>query len=544
MMDQKLEQGRFKLCIIDDIKSVVEMISRKPAWQEHGIEVAGTALDGEEGLRIIRETRPDIVLTDIRMPRMDGLKMTRAILEDLPDCKIIILSAYSEFAYAQEAIRLGALDFVKKPFSLDEIVNVVLKAKELCREERQETARLAVMESKIRESLPILRQEYLTFLLHHQTTEADARSRWAYLDIPLAQHDFFVFVAEIDHFAEKLQGQPVQEVELLRFSLHNILEETISAWTRGVIIREATDRYVCIMNGSAPDTAALITEACCTNVSQFSRNTLSIGVGPGVSAIHELATAYRQALSALGYHFYTGGNGVYHYGNIENKPLSLHSYSAAAEQELLFALRSGNSGKSLQVLDQLFSELLDSELLPEPRYVESVGYELSSKICRVLLEQFPYEQVEPLERGIEAMKNRVHPSLQDIRSLLSGLCREACALVEEARSLESTRIIHQAIAYIRSHLDTGLSLEQVAKQINLSPGYFSNLFKKVQGGSFQQYVMHEKMEKAKAMLIGGLQVQEIAQDLGYEHRRYFSEVFKKYTGMTPSEFKLHYLGKE
>lgn len=543
-MDQKLEPERFKLCIIDDIKSVVEMISRKPAWQEHGIEVAGTALDGEEGLRIIRDTRPDIVLTDIRMPRMDGLQMTRAILEVLPGCKIIILSAYSEFSYAQEAIRLGALDFVKKPFSLEEIVNVVLKVKELCREERQETARLAVMESKIRESLPILRQEYLTFLLHHQTTEADARSRWEYLDIPLTQHNFFVFVAEIDHFAEKLSGQPVQEVELLRFSLHNILEETISARTRGVIIREATDRYVCIMNGSDPDIAGQITEACCINVSRFSRNTLSIGVGAGVSEIHELAAAYRQALSALGYHFYTGGNGVYHYSNIENKPLTLHSYSAAAEQELLFALRSGNSAKSLQVLGQLFAELLDSGLWPEPRYVESVGYELSSRICRVMLEQFPYEQVEPLERRIEALKNRAHPSLQDIRDLLSELCREACALVEEARSQESTRIIHQAIAYIRSHLDTGLSLEQVAKQINLSQGYFSNLFKKVQGISFQQYVMHEKMEKAKAMLIGGLQVQEIAQDLGYEHRRYFTEVFKKYTGMTPSEFKLHYLGKE
>lgn len=188
-MEQELERGqepeRFKLCIIDDIRSVVEMISRKPGWQEHGIEVSGTALDGEEGLRMIRETRPDIVLTDIRMPRMDGLQMTRAILDFLPDCKIIILSAYSEFTYAQEAIRLGALDFVKKPFSLDEIVNVVLKAKELCRQERQKTARLAVMESKIKESMPILRQEYLTFLLHHQTTEADARSRWAYLDIPL-----------------------------------------------------------------------------------------------------------------------------------------------------------------------------------------------------------------------------------------------------------------------------------------------------------------------------------------------------------------------
>lgn len=182
--------------------------------------------------------------------------------------------------------------------------------------------------------------------------------------------------------------------------------------------------------------------------------------------------------------------------------------------------------------------------MPDPRYVESVGYELSSRICRVLLEQFPYGQVEPLELRIAAMKNQVHPSLQDIRDLLSWLCREACAMVTEARSLESTRIIRQAVEYIRSHLDTGLSLEQMAKQINLSQGYFSNLFKKVQGISFQQYVMHEKMEKAKAMLISGRQVQEIAQDLGYEHRRYFSEVFKKYTGMTPSEFKLHYLGKE
>ncbi|MEK5418486.1 response regulator [Paenibacillus sp. FSL L8-0708] len=543
-MDRKLELEKFKLCVIDDIKSVVEMVSSKPPWQEHGIEVVGTALDGEAGLQIIRETRPDIVLTDIRMPRMDGLQMTRAILEELPDCKIIILSAYSEFSYAQEAIRLGALDFVKKPFSLDEIVQAVLKARELCREERQETTRLAVMEAKIRESLPILRQEYLIFLLHHQTTESDARSRWAYLDIPLDQHDFFVFVAEIDHFTEKLSGQPVQEVELLRFSLHNILEETISAWTRGVIIREATDRYVCIMNGSDPDTAALVTETCCTNVSRFSRHTLSIGVGLGAAAIQELGVAYRQAISALGYHFYTGGNGVYIYSNIENKPLALHSYSAAVEQELLFALRSGNSAKSLQMLDQLFAELLDSGLLPEPRYVESVSYELGYRICRVLLEQFPYGQVEPLEHRIAVLKNRVHPSLQDIRDLLSGLCREACALVTEARSLESTRIIRQAAAYIDSHLDTGLSLEQVAKQINLSQGYFSNLFKKVQGISFQQYVMHEKMEKAKAMLISGRQVQEIAQDLGYEHRRYFSEVFKKYTGMTPSEFKLHYLGKE
>ncbi|SET89589.1 response regulator [Paenibacillus sp. NFR01] len=538
-----MEFPAFKICIIDDIKSVVDMISKKPDWREHGIEVAGTALDGEEGLRMIRETRPDIVLTDIRMPRMDGLEMTRAILEFLPSCKIIILSAYSEFSYAQEAIRLGALDFVKKPFSIDEIVGAVLKAKELCRQERTENARLAVMERKIKESLPILRQEYLTFLIHHQAAASGTESRWDYLEIPLDREHFFVFVAEIDHFQEMYHNQTVQEVELVRFSLHNILEETISAWTRGVIFREATNRYVCIINATDPDTAALITEACCANVARFSKSTISIGLGLGVAAIHELSESFGQALSALAYHFYTGGNAVFSYGNIEHKPRAFHSYSASAEQEFLFALRSGNRAKSLAVLEQLFEDMLRGGPLPEPRYVESFGYELGFKICRVMLELFPYEQVEPMERRVNGLKSR-SLSLQEIRRLLNDMCAEACGWVEDARSRESTRIIHQAREYIRSNLDTSLSLEQVAKQINLSQGYFSNMFKKVLGVSFQQFVMQEKMEKAKAMLIGGMQVQEIAMDLGYEHRRYFSEVFKKYTGMTPSEFKTDYLGKE
>ncbi|KWX83970.1 AraC family transcriptional regulator, partial [Paenibacillus riograndensis] len=143
-----LEVKPVKICVIDDIKSVVDMITRKPQWQEYGIEVAGTALDGEEGLQMVREMKPDIVLTDIRMPRMDGLEMTRAILEFAPHCKIIILSAYSEFSYAQQAIRLGAMDFVKKPFSLEEIVNVVLKAKALCLEEREEQEKIMAMQAQ------------------------------------------------------------------------------------------------------------------------------------------------------------------------------------------------------------------------------------------------------------------------------------------------------------------------------------------------------------------------------------------------------------
>lgn len=534
---------KIKLCIIDDIKSVVEMIARKPDWQDHGIEVAGTALDGEEGLEMIRREKPDIVLTDIRMPRMDGLEMTKAILGFAPECKIIILSAYSEFSYAQQAIRLGAMDFVKKPFSLDEIVNVVLKAKALCLQEQQEQDRIHAMELKIKESLPVLRQEYLAFLMQHQIAEHSAKSRWEYLGIPLEQHNFVVFIAEIDHFAEKYFRQPVQEIELIRFSLQNILEETVAEWTRGIIFREAANRYVCMMNTDDSGVAAQIAEACCANVSRYSRCTISVGMGLCVTGIDELADSYGQALSALAYHFYTDGNAVYSYANIVHKPQAVNSYSLSAEQDFLFALRSGNRDKTGVILNHIFGELLQLNPLPAPQYVENIGYELAFKICRVMLELFPPEKVQVLEQRVNQLRSRPHPSLQEIRSLLEGLCAEGCRWIEEERSFESNRIIHQAKAYICANLHTSLTLEQVAKQINLSQGYFSNLFKKVLGISFQQFVMHEKMEKAKTMLIEGLQVQEIAMELGYEHRRYFSEVFKKYTDMTPSEFKISYLGR-
>jgi two-component system response regulator YesN len=534
---------KMKLCVIDDIKSVVDMISRKIEWQEHDIEIVGTALDGEEGLRLVQEMKPELILTDIRMPKMDGLQMTQAILESAPKSKIIILSAYTDFSYAQQAIRFGAFDFVKKPFSIDEIVSVVLKAKAACEEEQRETAKIQEMEQKIKESMPILRQEYLTLLIHHQTNEISARKRWEFLGIELEPSNFITFIVEIDQFMDKFHTLPVQEIEWIRFSLQNIMEETIASLTKGIVFREAIHRYVCVMNGSDNHLAAEIAEACCANIAQFSRFTVSIGIGLGVKGIHELPYSYRQALTALSYHFYTEGNGVFSYMNISNEPKGLLAYSITKEQDFLFALRSGNSEKSGLLLEEICNELVEVQPLPEPKYIENVCYELATKIFRVILEKFPYETVRQMENQINDIKGKDQPSLHELRSLLTDLCLEGCGLIEKERSNESTKIIHQARDYIRANLNRDVSLEHCARQINLSQGYFSNLFKKVLGISFQQFVIQEKMEKAKSMLIDDFQVQEIAQELGYEHRRYFSDIFKKQTGMTPSEFRMSYLGK-
>jgi two-component system, response regulator YesN len=533
-----------KLCVIDDIKSVVDMVTTRIPWEEHGIVVAGSALDGEEGLELVRRTMPDIVLSDIRMPKMDGLEMTKRILEFAPHSKVIILSAYTDFTYAQQAIRLGAFDFVKKPFSVEEIAGVVLKARAAREAELEEKAQVLAMEKRIKDSMPVLRQEYFHLLMHHQTDMVNAMKRWEFLHIEMEPRHFAVLIAEIDQFSEKYQGMPVQEMELVRFSLQNIMEETIAGYTKGIIFRESMNRYVCVVNSGDDDLSGSIAEACCSNIAAYTKFTISVGVGLVAEAVNQLSHSYQQALKALSYHFYTGGNGALSYKTIADGHHSVPEYSSVQEQELLFAFRSGNREKSFPLLDGLFRGLAGAAPLPEPDYVENIGYELASKLYRVLLETSPADQLRPFESKLEEIKGsgRASFSFQRLQALLRELVSEGCDLIERNRKHESKRTIHQAMEYIRTHLHLDLSLEHCARQFNFSAGYFSNLFKKEAGMSFQQFVIQEKMEKAKAMLVEDHQVQEIAQELGYEHRRYFSDVFKKYTGMTPSEFRESYLG--
>ena len=232
------------LCIIDDIPSVVQGLAGTIDWESLGIEVACTALDGEEGLRLIREHRRDIVLTDIRMPNMDGIELLAALKKERMPCKVIFFSGYTDFEYARQAVRLGAFDYLTKPHSVDDIKDIVGKARDKVLADRSEAARLREIERKVKESVPALRREYLTLLLHHSASETAVGERWAFLQMDLPMNDLAVMVIEIDQFEPQCGHLPIGEIELIRFMLQNIVEETIQSVTRGVVFRETMSRLV------------------------------------------------------------------------------------------------------------------------------------------------------------------------------------------------------------------------------------------------------------------------------------------------------------
>lgn len=525
------------ICFIDDIQSVVDGVSKQINWERHGITVSGTAINGEDGLMLITSCKPDIIVTDIRMPKLDGLELTRRVKELLPRSKVILMTGFSDFEYARQAVQLGAFDFITKPFSLAHIEEIVVKAKKEIAAIRNQEDHIAELEQRVQESMPFLRQELFTLLLHHKVDEHEAEQRWEYVKPDLESRHLLVMILEIDGFDDKHRDSPMNELELARFALKNITEETIALYTRGMVFRDSANRLVAVLNTPLSAPAAVIAEACCQHVRLYTSLTISIGIGRPVTYIHELYSSYDQALHALSYHFYTGGNAVISYEDIANTEMSLPRSIRTAEQEMVYALQSGNVDQALLTLDHILNEFTDRSPLPKPEYFISLYYELAYMMLRAIQDKVPMNELSDLNMIVREGRVSSERSLTDMKKILHSIVTLGCERIENQNRSAAAKIIQEAIHYVKSNLDQDLSLSACAKAVHLSPSYFASLFKKVAGMAFSQFVTQERMELAKRLLLEDRQIQEIADSLGYVERRYFTDVFKKYTQMTPSEFK-------
>ncbi|WP_438347957.1 response regulator [Paenibacillus sp. FA6] len=526
------------LCIIDDIKSVVDGLTAIN-WAEHGIRVEGVSTNGVDGLELISRVQPDLIITDIRMPRMDGLTMVRSILGQNQTCKIIIISGYADFDYAQQAVQLGAFNFVVKPFTEEEIMDAVLQAKEQIIQERSKLLSLREMEIKLRESMPVLRQEYFALLVSHRTPWEQAVKRWDFLGINLEHTGFVVLLIEIDKFQEQISDYSVHEVELIRFSLHNITEETITEHTRCVVFRARHNRFLAVMNDSKFLNPTELAEYVCRNIERYTKFTVSVGVGGRVEQTSELPDSYRQADRALAYHLFTEGNTAIAYDEL---PMTGRQEPFALEykDELLLALRSGNSQRAEVILADISVSLQAMVSHSNPDYLLSLYDELAASAIRSFYELVPFPDVQPLVLHFKTIRGNAGLPLSVLEQQLLTLCRGGAELVRGNSLSDGQRIIYESLNYIKGRLSHDVTVTECAAHVHLSNSYFSSLFKKVTGMTVTQYVTSEKIHKAKRLLVEGIPVQEVAASVGYEERRYFSEMFKKITGMTPSEFRAGY----
>lgn len=530
----------YRLMLVDDESDVREGLKEIIDWQAHGFEVVAEAEHGLEALQIAETVLPDLVVTDIRMPYMDGFEMARRMRAALPAVQFIVLSGFDDFPYAQRAIQLQVLDYVLKPIASDEFSAVLSQVKRKMDRQVAERNDVESLRNHVTRSLPLLRDKLLVSLLCEAMSEQACleRAQRYGMDIGASRYAVALFSAETHGQTHPLQGDD----ELLRFAMLNIAEEALPATPCQRFIFFCENRLTLLVL-LAPEEEAPFTalseelEQVRAMMQHYLGVQMTIGLSLPCEALTGLRGAYQQALAALDHRITLGEGRVICLGDVEPGSQEAAAPDAVLLRELSSALKTGREDQFSPLLAQLLSPI-------QQKGMSFTDYELyvmeillviirTGRALQVTIEYLMPGQHDPLQQLL-------HPqSYEELRASLMALCHNIANRIEAGRIASTQQIVADAVHYLEAHFDQGdITVERLCRMLHISPAYFSTLFKRETGETFHQFLMRLRMEQAMALLRStDLKSTEIALRVGIHEPSYFSYSFKRYFGLSPTQVR-------
>lgn len=563
------------LIIVDDEPSVVNGLRTYVDWGAQGIELIGTADDGDTGLALIRELRPDIVLTDVQMPSMDGITMAAEVRALLPDAKIVFISGHNDADYLKSALQMHAADYIFKPVSRKELAVVLGKVTAAIDAERREKERVKEMQVKLTQSMPLLREKFLLSVVSDNIGTAQVKDKLQFLGLPLLlASSYIIMVIVIDDVPQVMDSRSERDKQLLSYTVLNIIQELIDKQMRGVTFEKEPGEYVGILldqpfegrgagadgkaaaevqsgegtGGNLPsvenaeDSSAeydllTLAEAIRDNLRKWLKLSVTIGVGEGVGNLSEVPSSYKQARGAADQKWYLGKNRILTMDNIESEDNLRYRFEPEGSERVITALKSGDLNRLQAELTSIFS-LLELNRGQGSRYAQNVSLHLILQSSQVLLEMNGMSaEWEKREMAAWQLVMR-QETIQDLLHYTESYLRLVCDFVQARRSGKSSDVIERVRRLIEQRYPENLSVADIAAGVYLSPTYVRLLFKQETGETLFEYLTKVRIEKAKALLRDPQnKFYEICSAVGYTDPSHFSKLFKKITGSTPSAYR-------
>jgi len=534
----------FKVMIIDDEPIIRKGIKSILNWKKFDCEICAEASDGEEGKILIERYRPDILITDIRMPGLDGLKMINEVRDLVPECKIIVLTGYRDFDYVQEALKLGVFDFVLKPSRIEELTSIIQRAVDELKRLRNRTEEFNKLKRLFEQNIPVLREKFLYDLMYEiYPNSEEILPRAELLGINIT--DFFLLVVEIDNDDEN--GKPGQyEKNLYLFGIINTFMDVFSD-SFDVISIPLKDSGVAFILKGADDSRQcinLISDKC-NYLQELLINcfgfTVTIAVSSEGNGIMQLPQKFRECQEALERKFYLGNDSVIFYKDL-NGFLKFEDYSLLDKyQKLLLAgIKTGNGTIVIKRIEDI-AAYINSLENPNMEYLKNFYWGIITYINNIRLsvaEASNEPRVESI--NIISLHNMISKSenINELNELLKEVSLSITAKINNYNSKSIKLILRNALDYIHEHYSEQLTLNDVAEHVYVSPSYLSRMFKKELGKNFVDYLNGLRIEKAKELLMDPkYKTYEVAEIVGIPDAHYFSRLFKKYEGVSPTEYR-------
>lgn len=532
----------YKLLIIDDDEMIRNGIKGAISWVQYGISEVRTAEDGEAGERIFSEFHPDVVLTDIRMPGLDGLELMGKIKNIGNKARVIILSGYDDFFYAQTALKQGAFDYLLKTADIDELLQVIGRAVEDIKKEREEEETYKRLKQQLTMSLPLLRYRYLNELIHGSMDVEYLEKRMEFVDLNLMGDCYIVTVAEIDDFDLLCEKMLEEERLLLKFRVMNVAEELLGK--DGLCFESTYGEVVCVYfcddSKSIHENKEQLLQKC-EETGRAIYGKLQLSLSTGVSSVgygmKSIKLCYEDAKKALEYKLYSGKSSIIDIRDISGYTSTGFRLDNESENRLISSIRVGDKKTAVHIVEGIFDEIHHRRNLRAGNF-QRVCIELLG-IASMVLSEFEADFIDIYGREFLYFEEvKKYKNVKDARDWMVLNFEKILDYIRNTKVIKAKKIIESAKRYIDEHYNQEITLGKVADIVHMSSNYFSSLFSSEAGQSFLEYVIMRRIEKAKALLgEKDAKAWEVGEKVGYDNPYYFSRIFKKYTGLSPMEYK-------
>ncbi len=532
--------GLYRIMLVDDEEEVRTSMIKTMKWEEAGFVVVGDAENGKDALEKIEIYEPDVILTDIKMPYMDGLELARQLKENYPSTRIVVFSGFDDFEYAKQAIKCNVTEYILKPVNGEELTAILIKIRDSLNKEMEEKRSLETLRESYKKNLPLLKEHFFLDLVHGKVDADTIALKLQEFKLQnLIGSSVVVACTEISLKQEKRNISSQYKEELyLTLSVERCLEEKLSGIYEYVLFHSGGRIHMIIALKEAQSLShlmVLLNHACkeCKRIHDID---ITVGLGEAYPEIEQAKRSYKEAKAALGYQKIMGKGSTIYIKDMEplnhRKPMEF-----LEENELIAAIKFGNKEDILECIHQIFDKMEELKL-------HTIEHQLN-------ILSFIHMIVKLLnDTGIDTLKifdntvdlNDLIISLQDsndFKRWLLQVCNKISDHIGTDRENVTQSIINSAKLLIEKfYSDPLLSVEVLCQHLHITPTYFSTIFKKETGQSYVSYLTRLRMEKAKEFIeLSDEKTYVIARKVGYEDPNYFSYVFKKQFGVSPSRYR-------
>ena len=542
--------NEIKVFLVEDEMVIRRGIKNSIDWEKEGYIFCGEASDGELAYPMIIKEKPDILITDIRMPFMDGLELCKLVKKELPNIKILILSGYDEFDYAKEAIRLGVTEYNLKPISSGKLLEALNGVSESIRREKEDKDLVRKYMEEMRENTEHEKQKFFEQMIAGNLSMADALETGEKYEMNLSarMYNLLLFrftLGEENRKSGELLGEAEYAIEKLTERLEYVFE-----FQRGV------EGWAFLLMADNEEQMSERVKELSKDLEEIMKNYSTIayfgGIGQPVARLRELEESFREAERALAARFTMELNRIISVEDIRMAQnvdtlddIEITSFGEIEKTRTMLEkfLNNGAEDEIDEFVDVYINELPEENLksVLMRQYIIMDAYIVMMSFCE------KFEGIEgEMQAQSEELKNSMKTiqTLEEIKNYIRMLLKKIIGVRDTISGRRYSDIIEIAKDQIRkTYMSDEISLNTIAAEVGMSPSYFSSIFSKEMGKTFVEYLTEIRMDRAKELLMcSSMKTSEIGYEVGYKDPHYFSYIFKKTQNCTPKEFRAR--GKE